>query len=169
MAGTVKRWHFLLLALAVVAQGALAESSNLLIQLQPGGGYRIWHADGPSVLSDDDIMLLDSMAEPQGSAPVPTPLGAARARRTELGVIIELSEAKTDKTLLIDRDACGHLKTWHAEGGKPLTDDQATDLVMSALPGGGPRLVLDPEHHAKSFITAIGIMVAVWTPRRTRP
>lgn len=169
MAGAVnlKRCRLLLLALALVSLGALAESSNLLIQLQPGGGYRIWHADGPSVLNDDDIMLLDSMAEPQGSAPVPTPLGAARARRTELGVIIELLEAKIDKILLVDRDACGHLKTWHAEGGLPLTDDQATDLVMSALPGGGPRLALDGERHAKSFITTIGIMVAVWNPRRS--
>lgn len=166
----MKHWRsLLLLVLALSPPASLAESSNLLIQLQPGGGYRVWHADGPSVLNDDDVMLLDSMAEPQGSAPIPTLLGAARARRTELGVVIELVEAKTDKTLLVDRDACGHLKTWHTEGGMALTDDQATDLVMAALPGGGPRLVLDPEHHAKSFITAIGVMVAVWKPRPARP
>ena len=165
----MNRFCAMLFVLALGSAGAQAQSSNLLIQLPPGGGYRIWHADGPSVLSDEDILLLDSMAEVQGSAPIPTSLGAARARRTELGVIIELTEANIDKTLLVDRDACGHLKTWHVDGGKPLTDDQTTDLVMSALPGGGPRLVLDPEHHAKSFITAIGIMVAVWTPRRTRP
>ncbi len=160
--------HFcaiLLLVLGLGSAGAHAQSSNLLIQLHPGGGYRVWHADGPSVLDDDDVMLLDSMAEPQGSAPVPTPIGPARARRTALGVIIELAEVKSDKALLVDRDACGHLKTWHSEGGMSLTDDQATDLVMAALPGGGPRLVLDPEHHAKSFVTSIGIMVAVWKPR----
>jgi hypothetical protein len=67
--------------------------------------------------------------------------------------------------LLVDRDACGHLKTWHAEGGVPLSEEQATDLVLAALPGGGPRLVLDAERHAKSYLTAIGIMVAIWKPR----
>ncbi len=158
----------LLLVLTLASSGVLAENSNLLIQLQPGGGFRIWHADGPSLLSDDEVMLLDSLAEPHGSAPVPTSLGPARARQTELGVIIELAEAKSDKALLVDRDACGHLKTWHAEGGVPLTEQQATDLVLAALPGGGPRLVLDAERHAKSYLTAIGIMVAIWKPRPAR-
>jgi hypothetical protein len=36
---------------------------------------------------------------------------------------------------------------------------------MAALPGGGPRLVLDPERHAKSYLTSIGVMVAIWKPR----
>ena len=84
-----------------------------------------------------------------------------------------VQEMKTDspalyKALLVDRDACGHLKTWHAEGGVPLTEEQATDLVLAALPGGGPRLVLDAERHAKSYLTAIGIMVAIWKPRPAR-
>ena len=158
----------LLLLLTLASSGVLAENSNLLIQLQPGGGFRIWHADGPSLLSDDEVMLLDSLAEPQGSAPVPTALGPARARRTELGVIIELAEVKTDKALLVDRDACGHLKTWHAEGNARLTQHQVADLYMSALPGGGPRLVLDDGRNAKGFITSLGVMVAIWKPRSPR-
>jgi hypothetical protein len=36
--------------LTLASSGVLAENSNLLIQLQPGGGFRIWHADGPSLL-----------------------------------------------------------------------------------------------------------------------
>jgi hypothetical protein len=52
-------------------------------------------------------------------------------------VIIELIEHQQDRELLVDRDACGHVKTWHAEGVTRLSEDQATDLVMAALPGGG--------------------------------
>ena len=59
-------------------------------------------------------------------------------------------------------------KTWHAEGATRLSEDQATDLVMAALPDGGPRLVLDTERHAKSYLTNIGVMVAIWKPRPAR-
>lgn len=143
---------------------AAAQSTNLLIQVQSGGAYRIWHGAGPSVLEDDEVMLLYSLAEPQGSAPVATALGAARARSTGQGVVIDLLDVATDKALLVDHDACGHIKTWHAEGGMSLTEEQATDLVLAAVPGGGRRLVLDEQHHAKSFLTDLGIMVAIWRP-----
>lgn len=147
---------------------SLAQNENLLIQLQPGGAFRIWHAEGASVLSDDEVMLLDAEAEPGGSRPIATSLGSARAVRSELGVIIELEQAANDKALLVDRDACGHLKTWHAEGGRRPTEDQAADLYMSALPGGGPRLVLDDGRQAKGFITSLGVMVAIWKARPAR-
>jgi hypothetical protein len=142
----------------------LAQSSNLLIQLQPGGSYRVWYADGPSVLSDDEVLLLDSLAEPKGGEIVETSLGAARARQSDQGVVIELLDRAEDKALLVDRDGCGHLKTWHADGATPITEDQITDLVISAIPGGGPRLVLDADRHAKAFLTNLGVMVAVWRP-----
>lgn len=147
---------------------AFAQISNLLIQTMPGGSYRVWHADGVSVLDDDEVMLLESIAEPGGSAPRTTALGPARALRTAHGVIIELIEQARDKELLVDRDACGHIKTWHAEGVTRLNEEQATDLVMAALPSGGPSLILDPEHHAKSYLTNIGVMVAIWKPRPAR-
>jgi len=150
--------------LALLPLAALAESTNLLIQLQAGGTYRIWHGEGPSVLDDDEVMLLYSLAEPQGSAPVATALGAARARSTAQGVVIELLDAATDKALLVDHDACGHIKTWHAEGGAPISEEQATDLVLAAVPGGSRRLVLDEQRHAKSFLTELGVMVAIWRP-----
>lgn len=160
-----------LLALALLAaasSGARAENSNVLIQLQPGGGFRVWHADGPSELSDDEVMLLDAEAAQDGGRVVATALGPARAVRTELGVVIELPQAASDKALLVDRDACGHLKTWHAEGSTGLTDDQVADLYMSALPGGGPSLLLDAGRKAKGFVTSLGVMVAIWKQRPAR-
>ena len=152
--------------LAVLAPMAAAQSSTLLIQSLPGGNFRVWHGDGPSQLSDDEVMLLQSLAEPKGSAPIQTSLGAARALSTDQGVIIELAGAARDKALLVDRDACGHLKTWHAEGATRITDEQTTDLVLAAVPGGGPRLILDEQHHAKSFLTSLGVMVAIWRPKK---
>ncbi|MBI5897636.1 MAG: hypothetical protein HZB40_00225 [Rhodocyclales bacterium] len=154
-----------LLCAALLPGVAFAQISNLLIQTLAGGGFRIWHADGVSILDDDEVMLLESLAEVGGSQPTATALGPARALRTAQGVIIELTERARDRELLVDRDACGHVKTWHAEGVTRLSEDQATDLVMAALPGGGPRLVLDAEHHAKSYLTNIGVMVAIWKPR----
>ena len=158
----------ILLALVFASGAARAENNSLLIQLQPGGSYRIWYADGPSVLEDEDVMLLDAAAEVEGSAPVKTALGMARALRTSQGVVIELADVGRDRFLLVDRDACGHVKTWHAEGGMPLSEDQATDLFLAALPGGGARVVLDGERHAKSFLTNLGAMVAIWKPRSAR-
>lgn len=151
--------------LAGLSAGAAAENSNILIQLQPGGGFRVWHAEGASVLDDEEVMLLDAEAEPGGSRAIATALGPARARRTELGVIIDIDQAVKDKALLVDRDACGHLKTWHADGDLRLSADQVADLYMSALPGGGPRLALDDGRSAKAFMTSLGVMVAIWKAR----
>ena len=115
-------------------------------------------------MSDDEVLLLDSLAEPRGGEVVKTSLGSARARHTEQGVIIELLDRNEDKALLVDHDSCGHLKTWHADGATPISEDQITDLVISAVPGGGPRQVLDAERLAKAFLTNLGVMVAVWRP-----
>lgn len=154
-------------ALALPWTGALAENQNVLLQLQSDGRFRIWHAEGPSQLDDDELMLVESLAEPAGGKTVVTRLGPARARRTSQGVIIELQAAARDRELLVDRDACSHLKAWHSEGETRLSDDQATDLALSALPGGGPRVVLDAGRHAKAFLTNVGVMVAIWKPRAT--
>lgn len=154
--------------LACISPAAAAETSNLLIQLQPGGGFRVWHAEGASVLDDDEVIQLDANAEPGGGGIMVTGLGPARARRTPLGVIIELQQATSDASLLVDRDACGHLKTWHADGETRLSEEQVTDLFMSALPGGGPRQVLDDGRHAKGFSTELGVMVTIWRPRPAR-
>jgi hypothetical protein len=153
-----------LLAAILLPAAVWAQSNNLLIQLQPGGSYRVWHAEGSSTLSDDEVLLLDSLAEPGGGEVVKTAIGAARARHTDQGVIIELLDRREDKALLVDRDGCGHLKTWHADGATPISDDQITDLVISAVPGGGPRQILDAERHAKAFLTNLGVMVAIWRP-----
>ncbi len=143
---------------------ALAADQGLLIQIQPGGSYRVWHSDGPTKLSDDEIMLLDAEATPEGGKSIPTSAGPASAMQTPVGVVISLPEAPADRSLLVDRDGCGHVKTWHAEGITKLNDDQLTDLVLAAIPGGGKRIVLDETRHAKSFLTAIGVMVAIWRP-----
>lgn len=152
----------LLLALAPLA--GTAQNNSLLIQTLPGGAYRIWHAQGPSILSDDDVMLLTTLAEPGGSKAVSTGLGAARAQRTEQGVVIELLDAPSDKALLVDYDACGHFNIWHAEGPGTITEEQATDLVLAAIPGGSKRLTLDGQRVARSFLTNIGAMVVIWRP-----
>lgn len=157
--------RLLLAGLLALPPGAWAQSSNILIQVLPGSVYRVWYAEGPSELAEDEIMQLDAAADRAGSAPIETSLGPAQVRQTTHGAIIELLAAPRDKRLLIDRDACGHLKTWHAEGGIELSEEQTTDLVLAALPGGGPRVELGPARYAKSFLTELGVMVAIWKPR----
>jgi hypothetical protein len=148
----------------MLASAVWAADQGLLIQVQPGGAYRVWHSDGPTKLSDDEIMLLDSEATPEGGRIVPTAVGPATATQTAVGVVISLPEAPTDRALLVDRDGCGHVKTWHAEGATRLNDDQLTDLVLAAIPGGGKRVVLSEGLYAKSFLTNLGVMVAIWRP-----
>ena len=77
------------------------------------------------------------------------------------GVLIRLPAAAKDRALLVDRDACGHIKLWHAEGTTQLSDAQLTDIVLSALPEGGPRLRLN-GYYAKAFVGKLGVTVTLW-------
>lgn len=154
-----------LVALAVMLAGSLAAAADsaLLIQVEPGGGYRVWHNEGASNLSEDEILMLAAGATPEGSALQPVSAGPARAIQTDHGVVIELPEAAHDRRLLVDRDACGAIKVWHSEGETQLSQEQLTELVLSALPGGGRPVKVDGRY-AKAFITELGYSVALWQP-----
>lgn len=164
MAPDVKRLAVLAFACCVFSAPVWADDDALLIQLQPGGGYRVWHTDGATHLTDDEAMLLDAIATPEGSETTMTSVGPAQSRRTPSGVVISILRSGSDRELLVDRDACGHIKTWHADGPTELNEDQLTDLVLAAVPGGGKRVVLDDRRVAKSFLNALGVMVAIWRP-----
>lgn len=151
------------LAAMLICNSAVAVDNALLIQVEPGGGYRVWHTEGTTKLSEDEILMLAAGATPEGSTLQPVSAGLARAIQTGNGVIIELPEAATDRRLLVDRDACGAIKVWHAEGETNLTDDQLSDLVISALPGGGRPIKIDGRY-AKAFITELGYAVVMWSP-----
>lgn len=142
-----------------------AGDNALLIQTKAGGGYTVWHADGVTQISDDEIMQVAAAATPEGSPLQTVSAGKARAFQTEAGVIIEFPDLARDRRLLVDRDACGAIKVWHADGETQLTEDQITDLVMAALPGGGRRVNVG-DRYAKSFVTPMGYAVVIWAPVR---
>lgn len=149
--------------LLLAASFATAADNSLLIQVEPGGGYRVWHTEGATNLGEDEILMLAAGATPEGSALLPVSAGPARAFQTGNGVIIEVPEAASDRKLLVDRDACGAIKVWHADGATRLTEEQLTELVVSALPGGGRRVNID-GNYAKAFITPLGYAVVIWAP-----
>lgn len=145
----------------MVVTAANAADNVLLIQLQAGGGFRVWHTEGESRLTDDEIMELEVTARPGGGAVTPTSAGPARVHESDDGVTISLLEAKNDKTLLIDRDDCNHVRVWHSAGAAKLSEDQIADIFISALPGGGKRLTVG-EYHVKAFITRLGVTATLW-------
>ena len=151
----------LFVAAWMVATFAAAADNVLLIQMQPGGRYLVWHTEGESRITDDEAMELEVTAGPGGGEEMQTSAGPARAYETSDGVTISLLAAKNDKALLIDRDGCGHIRLWHSAGATNLSDDQITDIVMSALPGGGMRLTIG-NHHVKAFITNLGVTATLW-------
>lgn len=151
----------LVFSLLVLPGVAGAAGDNLLLQLQPDGRYRVWHSEGATQISEDDALAVAASAKPEGGEPQPTAGGRARAFQSEQGVIIEMMDATTDRHLLVDRDACGAIRVWHAEGPARLTEAQMTELVLSALPGGGPRLTFD-DRYAKAYITPLGYAVLLW-------
>lgn len=160
--------RLLLLALAgALAAGlAMAAGDNaLLIQVEKAGGYVVWHAEGMTQISDEEIMQVAAAATPEGSPLQTVSAGKARAFQTEAGVIIELPELARDRRLLVDRDACGAIKVWHADGATQLTEEQITELVIAALPAGGRRVNLG-DRYAKSFVTPMGYAVVIWAPVR---
>jgi hypothetical protein len=151
---------FILLVL-VTTPPVCAVDNVLLIQLQPGGGYTVWHTEGESLLSEDEVMDLEVTAKPEGGVETPTGAGPARAYETANGVVIKLPAAPRDNAVLIDRDGCGHVRQWHAAGATHLTDDQITEIYMSALPEGGKRLTVD-TYYVKAFITKLGVTATLW-------
>ena len=151
----------LFLAALMTISAANAADNVLLIQLQAGGGFRVWHTEGESRLSDDEIMELEVTAKPGGGEVTQTSAGPARAFESGDGVTISLLDAKSDKTLLIDRDDCNHVRVWHAAGATNLAEDQIADIFMSALPGGGKRLSVGP-YHVKAFLTRLGVTATLW-------
>lgn len=139
---------------------AAAADNVLLIQTGPSG-FTVWHVEGSSVLPDDDILDIMATARPEGGETVKTPLGPAQAFQLADGVMIRLPEAPSDRAWLVDRDACGHIQLWHAEGTTQLTDAELSDIYLSALPEGGPRLRLG-DQYAKGFIGRLGVTVTLW-------
>lgn len=155
----------LLLVLAVFTTATANAADNvLLIQLQPGGAYRVWHTEGESRLTDDEVMALEAIARPEGSEETPSSAGPARAFETGDGVTISLPAAKNDKTLLLDRDDCGHVRVWHSAGATNLPEDQITDIFISALPGGGKRVIAG-DYQVKAFITKLGVTASLWSAK----
>lgn len=152
------------LLLATLATAlAQAADNNLLIQLRHDGSYRVWHAEGATHLPEEDLLAVAAAATPQGGADMPTAAGPAHAVETEEGVMVVLPEARHDGTLLLDRDECGGVKTWHSEGTTTLTEAQMTELVLSALPGGGKAVPVG-DKLAKGFLTNLGVVVVLWKP-----
>ena len=151
----------LILLVLVATLPAYAADNVLLIQLQPGGGYTVWHTEGESLLSEDEVMDLEVTAQPEGGVETPTSAGPARAYETANGVMIKLPAALRDNAVLIDRDGCGHVRQWHAAGATNLTDEQITDIYLSALPEGGKRLTVD-KYYVKAFITKLGVTATLW-------
>ena len=140
---------------------AIAADNVLLIQLQAGGGFRVWHTEGESSLSDDEVMELEVTAKPGGGAVTPTSAGPARVFDSADGVTISLLDAKNDKALLLDRDDCNHVRVWHAAGATNLSEDQVADIFISALPGGGKRITIG-DYHVKAFVTRLGVIATLW-------
>jgi len=151
----------LFVAALTVMTSAGAADNVLLIQMQPGGHYKVWHTEGESQLSDDEIMALELTATPEGGEEKQTSAGPARAYETGDTVTISLPAARNDKALLIDRDDCGHVRHWHAAGATQLSEDQITDIFMSALPGGGKRITVG-VYQVKAFMTKQGVTASLW-------
>ncbi len=151
----------LFLAALMVVTAAHSADNVLLIQLRPGGGFTVWHTEGESQLTDDEVMELEVTAKPGGGEVTPTSAGPARAHESSEGVTISLPGAKNDRTLLIDRDDCNHVRVWHSAGATRLSEDQIADIFISALPGGGKRLTVG-QYHVKAFITKRGVTATLW-------
>ena len=148
---------------ALLAPPAAAEDTALLIQIETDGRYTVWHAGGKSPLGDEEISALEVTARPEGGKPTLTTAGLAQAFDTPAGMLIRLPALGPDRSLLIDRDGCGGIKIWHDRGDVNLTEDELTELVLSALPEGGKNVTMT-SYHAKAYSTKIGVIAAIWKP-----
>lgn len=148
----------------VVARPVGAADHTLLIQSAASGKYTVWHSEGEPNFSDDELSALEVSATPEGSAPMLTAAGGARAFETPEGIVIRVG-GEAGRAVLIDRDACGGVRLWHSEGATRLGEDQLTELVLAAVPGGGKRLLI-AGLHAKAYLTRIGVIAVMWPPQR---
>lgn len=147
-------------ALGLPAQAA---DNTLLIRMEEGGATSVWHIEGDSNLSQDELLALEASAAPEGGPPRITSAGMAKAYETKDGVVIEIPGAPRDRRLLIDRDACGGVKVWHSDGPTILTEGELADLLLTALPGGGKRVSVG-KMYAKGYSMALGVVVVIWDP-----
>lgn len=152
-----------LFLLAASSVQAVENNTTLLVQIEQDGRYRVWYNTGDSHLAEDEVLALAAGASPEGSAPMATSAGSAVAYDTRLGIVVTLSEAKTDNRLLVDRDECGGVKVWHSGGIPLLGDDVLTELVLTALPGGGKKIPVG-DRVARGFSTHLGVVVLLWKP-----
>lgn len=152
--------RLLCVLVALWALPVRAEDNVLLVRQGPEG-FTVWHTEGESELSEDELLDIMATATPEGGEEVETPVGPARAFELPEGVMVRLPAAPRDNALLVDRDACGHIIVWHAAGATQLTDAELTEVVLSALPEGGPRIRLG-ERYAKAFIGRLGVTVTLW-------
>lgn len=156
--------NFLVAAIVAAAAAAHAEDDKaLLIQVAKDGGFRVWHSAGATSLNDDEALALAASAKPDGGETIETDAGPAKAYDTTQGVVVEVPGAKTDHALLIDRDNCGAVKVWHSEGATNLNDDQLTELMLTALPGGGASVPLG-DKLGRSYTTELGVIALIWKP-----
>lgn len=148
---------------AIAILPAYAADNALLIQIEQDGRFKVWHVEGETRLTEDEVFTLAASARPEGGEKILTGAGIASAFDTKGGIVIEIPGAKSDKALLVERDACGGVKVWHAEGSTSLTDEQLTELVLSALPDGG-RTVPVGKRYAKAYAASLGVTVVLWEP-----
>lgn len=153
--------RFILFALAMAAALPLRAEDNVLLIQQGPQGFVVWHTEGGSLLPDDELLEIMATATPEGGETQPTRFGPAQAFELPEGILIRLPAVPRDKALLVDRDACGHVIVWHADGPTRLTEAELTEVVMSALPEGGPRLRLG-NRYAKAFLGRLGVTVTLW-------
>jgi hypothetical protein len=151
----------------LICSNAHAAGSTVLIQLTAEGRYRLWYSEGATNLNDEELTTLSASATPQGGEPIRVAAGIARAYDTDKGVVVRIPEAATDSQLLIDRDDCGGVRVWHSDGATVLTEDQLTELVLTAMPAGGKRLTV-AGGYAKAFSTRIGVVALIWQPAPPR-
>lgn len=156
--------RLLLVAFALAPAAAVrAEDTALLIQLDAEGRYTVWHAGAPAPLAENELLALEAAAVPEGSRRILTSAGLAQSFDTPQGILIRLPALGPQRALLIDRDGCGGIKVWHSHGDTHLSEDALTELVLTALPEGGPRLRLGPLN-ARAYSTKIGVIAVLWRP-----
>ncbi|MDT3734764.1 MAG: hypothetical protein ROZ00_00890 [Denitratisoma sp.] len=97
-----------------------------------------------------------------------TSAGLARAYDTSYGVLIRLPALGPDRALLLDRDGCGGIKVWQSQGTVHPTEDELTELVLTALPDGGRPVTLG-KLRAKAYSTKFGVIAVIWRPTPKRP
>lgn len=167
--GACRRWAVLWRTARRLAAGiallsavpGFAADAPLLVQMLPGGAFKVWRSEGRSPVTEEELMALEASARPGGGETLATAAGPGRADETPQGIVVYLPRLRDDGALLIDRDACGHIKVWHAEGMSRFGEDQLTEFMMSALPDGGRRIRMG-DRFAKAYLTRLGVVVVLW-------